>query len=332
MLKVSKLAALAAIASLLAACGGHGGGAAIPSTPASSMTSPGGNAFAQVQSFATSGGATNAMLLDTGVVSPVLRPKGYRAPISVMGPQPINGVSARSLKYMGGKIQPSQKIYLIFWGKLWNSTGDPNKIAPILKSFFGGLNGSQWESTMTQYYGPTGTFITNTATLAGSWVDTGHQPALHPTDSAIGAEAKVGAAHFGDYSVNASYVVVMPHGHNPSAFNGGQYCAYHNSESATGGTIAYTNLPYIPDAGTGCGAGSVNSPGTDDGVSIVAGHEEAETNTDPIVNPNPTGWYNSTYGEIGDECAWVNLKNTTFSTGTFPTQPLWSNSNNACVQ
>ena len=172
-----------------------------------------------------------------------------------------------------------------------------------------------------------GTYINNDTTLAGQYVDTAHQPPLHPTDGQIQAEAAVAAAHFGDYSVNASYVVVMPHGHNPTAF-GNQYCAYHNVQIQHGSPIAWTNLPYMPDAGANCGAGSVNSPGTLDGVSIVEGHEQGETETDP----QPTsGWYGP-LGEIGDECAWQGLQNTSFSTGTFPTQPLWSNSAGGCVQ
>lgn len=240
--------------------------------------------------------------------------------------------SSKQLTYFCGPIQPAQKLYVVFWGSAWNSGGDPDKIAPKLTSFFRGLKGSQWESTMTQYYGPVGTRITNDTTLVDTFVDSAHQPPAHPTDSEVAAEARIAAAHFDDYSIDANYVIAMPHDHNPTGFDNGQYCAYHNSMTASGGTIQFTNFPYIPDAGRGCGAGSVTSPGTDDGVSIVAGHEAAETNTDPIVNPNPTGWYNTTNGEIGDECAWINLKNTQFSTGTFPTQPLWSNKANACVQ
>lgn len=185
---------------------------------------------------------------------------------------------------------------------------------------------------MGQYYGPVGTHIGNDTTLVGTYVDTAHSVPAHPSDGQVAAEAKVAAAHFGDYSIDASYVIAMPHAHNPTAFDSGQYCAYHNSLTAATGTIQYTDFPYIPDAGKGCGAGSVTKPGTDDGVSIVIGHEQAETSTDPTVNPNPTGWYNNTYGEIGDECAWTGLKNTKFATGTFPTQPLWSNAANACVQ
>jgi hypothetical protein len=119
----------------------------------------------------------------------------------------------------------------------------------------------------------------------------------------------------------------MPTGIKPSGF-GTQYCAYHSSTSAGGSTIAWTNLPYMPDAGSSCGAGSVNSPGTLDGVTIVGGHEEGETETDPQPN---SGWLDSSGAENGDKCAWVSLMNNP-NAGGYPTQPLWSNSNNACVQ
>ncbi|MEA2718422.1 MAG: hypothetical protein QOJ39_286, partial [Candidatus Eremiobacteraeota bacterium] len=35
--------------------------------------------------------------------------------------------------------------------------------------------------------------------------------------------------------------------------------------------------------------------------------------------------------ENGDKCAWVNLINNP-NAGGYPTQPLWSNANNGCVQ
>ena len=52
-----------------------------------------------------------------------------------------------------------------------------------------------------------------------------------------------------------------------------------------------------------------------------------------MTDPQPsTGWTDSSGSEIGDKCAWVSLQNTSFSTGTFPTQPLWSNAISGCAQ
>ena len=105
---------------------------------------------------------------------------------------------------------------------------------------------------------------------------------------------------------------------------------YHSSVTSGSETLAYTLIPYTPDAGSACGAGSVTSPGTLDGVSIVGGHEEAKTQTDP--NPG-TGWFDaSTSGEVGDLCAWTDLADIAFPDGrSYPVQPLYSNAAGGCA-
>jgi hypothetical protein len=51
--------------------------------------------------------------------------------------------------------------------------------------------------------------------------------------------------------------------------------------------LLFTSLPYMTDAGSACGEDSVNGPnGTLDGVSIVEGHEMAESITDPLTTGN----------------------------------------------
>jgi serine protease len=245
-----------------------------------------------------------------------------------------------NLTYHGGPIQPAPKIYVVHWGSAtqWGS-GDVNGEAAYYQNFISGVGGSQWLSSVTQYTQSDGTHVGNAAgSYVGTWNDTVDAvPDLSKSStyqSRIAAEAQRAAAHFGDYSTSASYVIMIPHGVAVYNFAGNSrslyaYCAWHSSTSSSGGTIAYTNFPYQSDAGASCGSGSVNSPGTLDGVSIVGGHEQAETETDPQPN---TGWLDSSGAENGDKCAWTNLQNTSFSTGTFPTQPLWSNSAGGCVQ
>lgn len=72
----------------------------------------------------------------------------------------------------------------------------------------------------------------------------------------------------------------------------------------------------------------MNSPGTLDGVSIVGGHEQAETETDPQPD---TGWLDASGSENGDKCAWTDLIDNS-NAGGYPTQPLWSNASSSCVQ
>jgi serine protease len=63
-------------------------------------------------------------------------------------------------------------------------------------------------------------------------------------------------------------------------------------------------------------------------VTIVEGHEYAESVTDPIPG---AGWYNSQGGEIGDLCAWQNIQNDPYHKKSYSAQPLFSNASQSCV-
>jgi hypothetical protein len=105
---------------------------------------------------------------------------------------------------------------------------------------------------------------------------------------------------------------------------------------AGSGAIAFTNLPYVPDAGAACGSNYVNggAAGALDGVTIVAGHEFAETITDLVP---PVGWTDAVGYETADKCAWIGVGGTggaqdvSFATGSFPVAGLWSNLDGSCV-
>jgi serine protease len=253
--------------------------------------------------------------------------------------------TSADLYYHGGVggigVETAPKIYLVLWGSQWSS--DPSGEAAILESFYNGAGGASWTNTVTQYCQgvPSGTFSCGGSgtkagnpshIYAGVWNDTSVAP-NKPRQSQIAAEAVKAAQHFGNNTSasNASvqYVIATSHGHNSSGF-GTSYCAYHSSTSSTVGNVAYTNLPYITDAGASCGA-NFNGLGADAGITIVGGHEMAETMTDQFPNG---GWLDSGGSEIGDKCAWISSgqgasADTTFSTGTFPVQSLWSNAFNS---
>jgi serine protease len=107
--------------------------------------------------------------------------------------------------------------------------------------------------------------------------------------------------------------------------------------------MAFVNMPYVLNAGGSCGKDFVNAApaGDVDGVTIVLGHEIAETLTDPGAESS-TGlvqhgaWFDYQSWEIGDKCAWVGdgLQqvpgapfNMVGSDGAlYPVQTLWSNS------
>ena len=247
--------------------------------------------------------------------------RGHVAPASGTG----------NLLWHGGPVQSAPKVYLILWGSQWSS--DPSGEAAILQNFYSGIGGSNWESAVNQYCTGSSAPCSQSTNLSfgGLWRDNGSSAPRRPTQSQLAAEAAKGSGHFGDNSVNAQFVVATSHGNSSRGF-GSQYCAYHSSTTASGATISWTNLPYITDAGASCGA-NFNGLGPNAGITIVSGHESAESVTDPQPN---SGWLDSSGEENGDKCAWITTgnqgasANTTLSTGTFAVQSLYSNAINNC--
>jgi hypothetical protein len=317
-LSKARLFAIAAISALLTAC--NNGGAAPPANPRLQAQAQD-REFMSVSTFV----AQNVTTGESVRVFPTREVmEAYRA--TEAGQRFVQATN--NLTYHGGPVQTAPKMYVVFWGSSWNGSGDPSGVKSRMLSFLGIIGGSRWLNSVTQYTQSNGQHVGNAAgSLAGSYVDTTSSPPSRPSQSQLAAEAAKAAAHYGDYSASAAYIVALPHGIRPSGF-GTQYCAYHSSTSAAGHTIAWTNDPYLPDVGASCGAGSVNNPGTLDGVSIVFGHEQGETETDPQPN---SGWLDSSGAENGDKCAWTGLENNP-NAGGYPTQPLWSNANNGCVQ
>lgn len=241
------------------------------------------------------------------------------------------------MTYQGGSVQHNPKVYLLLWGPSWSASGADTL---YLQHFLAGLGAQPqdtWSTSMTQYSDSTGRPTFSGSVLQGVWQDTSAVP-YGVTQGQLSAEADAFYAAQGlTDNINSQIVVATPPGTCPENYtyspacpgNSGYYCAWHSATS--GNSVPYTNLPYLADGGP-CGEGLVNSPGTYDGFSIVEGHEFAETVTDPLPY---SGWVDLSDtisgGENGDKCAWVNVANVPFSTGSFPMQPLWSNSANSCV-
>jgi hypothetical protein len=270
-----------------------------------------------------------------------------------------------------GVTTGAEKVYLVFYGSQWGTqgtnsagnvtlSGDTSGVAPDLQAFFKGLgtNNELWSGVMTQYcQGVTaGTQICpagNTqhvayptgGALAGVWADESTSSPATASGHQLGVEAVSAASHFGNTTAalnrNAQYVIVSPKGTNPDNYKTQGFCAWHDyngdstlsggAVSSSVGDVSFTNLPYIPDAGTSCGQNFVNSNGPLDGVTIVGGHEYAET----ITDQNPAGGYTDSSGEENaDKCAWITPGTSggsfdlTTSTGTFAVQTTWGNDGN----
>jgi serine protease len=243
-------------------------------------------------------------------------------------------------------------------------SNDPSGEAPYLQELFQGLGtgNDQWSGVMTQYcQGVTlgaQTCPSNAphvayphgGALAGVWYDNGATSPAHASGHRLGLQAVAAATHFGNTTAaanrDASYVIVSPTGTHPDGFNTklGNFCAWHDytgdSQLTDGpvttppgyGQLAFTNMPYVTNAGAGCGQNFVRSgkAGLLDGVSIVVGHEYAETITD---QEPPFGWVDSSGDEAADKCAWKRTGDgkvalLSLPTGTFAMQGIWANNAN----
>ena len=275
------------------------------------------------------------------------------------------GGPGSKLSYHGGiggaGVEHNAKLYIVYYGTQWtahtstthngyavpSSQDDPSGEAVRQLDFLSGLYGSNehWSTSTTQYCdGSVATGATSCPNGAGfvvhpgsnpvvaTWFDTQHGAAVDKAaDSEVQQAAKDAAAHFTGYDpLNAEFIIDTPHNANLAGFYT-QYCAYHDYEAYNGGNIAFTNMPYLTDQGASCGQNFVNSgsAGTLDGVTIVGGHEYAESVSDHYPN---TAWADNRLSENGDKCAWKTpgtsggAANVTTANGSFPVQSLWSNS------
>jgi hypothetical protein len=251
-----------------------------------------------------------------------------------------NTYSSDFMLYRGGPVQTSPNLYVVFWGD-WSWTGDPYDVEHRLLGFLKGVGGSGFNAIQTQYAQgcDVGRFTCQSTAVhimnppnqfKGAMYDSSFVPTT-PTAGQVANEALKAARYFGDYTINAQYIVALPRGHGDDGFvaKGGRSCAWHYWVNAPTAAVQYTNLPYMPDAGQNCGNYSVNNSILD-GVTIIESHEYAETETDPWVGAGDgyEGWNDSArnFGENGDKCnGAVANRNVALATGTFPVQAEWSN-------
>ena len=277
-----------------------------------------------------------------------------------------------------GVTSGTPRVYLVFWGSQWGtpttlgngdlsfpSSGDPYAGAPYIQNLFKGLGtgGELWSGTMTQYcdgsvsFGatscPSGAPLVGYPTggdLAGVWYDNSGAAPAAATGSQLAQEAVNAAANFKNTTAASNrytqYVILSPTGTDPDSYQQNGFCAWHDytndgyGVSSAYGYLAFTNMPYVMDAGTSCGMNFVNRTGGSlDGYSIVEGHEYAETLTDQFPAGGWTNLQSNAYNgeEVGDECAWIRpgttggAANVQMGNGKYAMQSIWSNDTNTCA-
>ena len=234
--------------------------------------------------------------------------------------------------HTGGRVIPSAKVVLIFWGPNFNNVASPDyTYAQQIIAFRNQFGTTPEFNVITQYSqvisGIT-TFISqaNLALGTADWFDTSTPP-TNVTDATVQSEVnRYLASNPVDY--NTVYEVFIPstsYSSDGSATSCGgprlSYCAYHGYFGSGATAIKYSIQPY-----PSCGGCAVSGWTAAQNQEHFMCHETREAVTDPTG----TGWYDSSGNEADDKCAW---SPTPFiGTGGFGYQYEWSNLNGGCIR
>jgi len=221
--------------------------------------------------------------------------------------------SSPNLIYHGGPVMTAgTAVTAIFWGTSW-STSD-TKISWLGK-FYGGITGSSYLGTNTEYTDSARRHVSAAVTYDGAVID--NSPAISHAPQTKDIQAEV-AKLISNPVPNGYYPVYIdqPRGHT-------QYCAWHSYGDVNGVTVQF-GFFFNLDGDPGC---DPQSPVSTYGQGVaalanVSGHELSEMLTDPQLN----AWYDASGAENSDKCAWTfGSRTLSFGGASWKIQGNWSN-------
>jgi hypothetical protein len=223
---------------------------------------------------------------------------------------------AARLTYRKGPLLTAVEVFTIFWGAAWREAA--NKIvAGELNAFFDLVLTSPLIDRLSEY--DTAAHKIGHGRRIGTVTLAAPPPTASVTDTGIQQflRQSISSGSVPKPTPNTLYFIYVPPG--VRVVMGGSascqaFCGYHD---ATADRVFYAVMPY-----PGCG-GCRGSLSVLDALTSVSSHELCEAITDPIPGQ---GWYDDTYGEVGDICPWR-----TKQVGKYAVQLEWSNKARACV-
>jgi hypothetical protein len=203
------------------------------------------------------------------------------------------GSSSPLMTWHNGSILTSTAVTAIFWGTSWSDSTFVGDKTSGLDTFYGGLGGSHYASTCSEYTGDNGKVGTGVS-YDGHQIDLSAAPSRAPKTSAILAEV---CKTIASPVANGYYPVYVdtPRGH-------AAYCAWHSYGSCNGVPVQFAFF-FDLDGDAGCDpddTSNLHSQGLA-ALANVSGHEYAEA----ITDPRNGGWYDSSGSENADKCVWT---------------------------
>jgi hypothetical protein len=226
-----------------------------------------------------------------------------------------------ALQYHGGPVQTAtanHDVYPIFWGAAWSSSYSSTENG-IATSFYGGLGGSSYANTNSEYIDGSGGHVTSAATAKSAKNDPSAAPSNAPSTSQVLAEV---AKEYPTPAAGAYYPVYSD---QPRGSAG--YCAWHSSGTINGTEVQFAFFFSLSND-PGCSPDYPNASPQLTALGNVSGHEWSEMETDPQLN----AWYDQQGNENADKCAWQFNGTQHFTNGTTWTiQGNWSNQASGCI-
>jgi hypothetical protein len=221
------------------------------------------------------------------------------------------------LTYRGGHLLTQVRVFTTFWGDAW-SKAPQGKVLRSINEFFADIVSGKLIDQLTEYN------VKGQKIRHGQMIGSATVPGVHfkssITDGALRRQLQhliATDARFPKPTSNTLYFVYLPPG--VVLVQGGDrscqaFCGYHEHIDHE---VYYAAMPW-----PGCG-GCLGPMQALDALTSTSSHELCEAITDPVPGQ---GWYDDTYGEIGDICPWKTRK-----LGKWTVQLEWSNWHGACI-
>jgi hypothetical protein len=241
--------------------------------------------------------------------------------VSTAGEQatPTVTASTPNLSYSGGPLLQSVQVQVIFWGTYW--AGQSSVMAQIDQFFTFVLQSSLID--LLEEYGIVGhgtyrgSIVEHSPPFSVSVTDADIQLALNGSAGWIKMNPSVQKP-----TANTLYFVYLPPSVVVKSPQGDtscqQMCGYHWYIAGTSPEIYYAVMPF-PSC-DGCQGSHTQI----EALTLISSHELCEAITDPRY---PSGWLDSSNGEIGDICA----QKPSQVIGGFTVQKMWSNNQSKCA-
>ena len=235
------------------------------------------------------------------------------------------------MSYWGGTVMLNNSLHLIFWGP--NGSFAPSYISGVVQwarslAAASGKTTDEFSVASLYYTTQPKRYISRNVSFGGAVTDTAAYPnsgCVNPNnqggvclgDAQLQAEIRrvINALHWPTDKPSApknQYLIFTPEGvdscqdptDNSCTYTDSGFCAYHSSFNIGGNAVVYSNLPDIPDCGSGQAPNGVLGNANADATIDSGIHEVLESATDPgTQGGNDYGWTDNPGDEIGDLCS-----------------------------